>query len=119
MNRIAVMFGLLVLASFIPASQAVANVSVSQGVSVEGTPLVVTSQREVYVIAAAGAPAQRLGRLPRRSSQLTSSGPEAWAVQTGRQRGESIRLYRVAPGADKVEKLSPASSSLEGRIEVQ
>jgi hypothetical protein len=119
MNRIAVMAGLLGLALFIPASPAVAKVSVSQGISVDGAPLVVTSQREVYVIPAAGAPAQRLGRVPHRSSPLVSSGPEAWAVKAGRQRGESIRLYRVAPTAGEVEKITPASSSIEGRVRVE
>jgi hypothetical protein len=118
MSRMAVISGALLLGALAPVAPALARVSVRQGLSVGGTPLFVTSQREIFVIGASDAPARRLGRLPRHASPLVSSGLEAWAVRTGRQSAESIQLYRVEPSAQDIERLSPRSSSVDGPIDV-
>ena len=62
------------------SAPALANVRVTRGLTVAGTPLLVTSQGEVYAITGASTPARLLGRLPGRASALVPSGQEAWAA---------------------------------------
>ena len=100
------------------SAPALAKVSVTQGLSVAGTPLLLTNQGEVYSIAAAEAPARRLGRLPGHASSLVPSGQDAWAVVTGRQRAAAVRLYRIDAATGGIESIVPSHSSIDGPIEV-
>lgn len=96
-----------------------AKVRLSQGLDVAGAPVVVTHQREVFRVADPGSPAQRLGRLPRRSSTLVSCGEEGWAVTRGTQSVRRIRLFQVDEEGTDLRTIRPESSTLTGRIDIE
>lgn len=104
--------------AFVLSAPALANVRVTEGLTVAGTPLLVTSQGEVYAIAGVASPARLIARLPRRASPLVPSANEAWAVETGRQRAADVRLYRIDLASEGMESIEPAHSSIDGRIQV-
>ena len=100
------------------SAPALANVRVTRGLTVAGTPLLVTSQGEVYAITGASTPARLLGRLPGRASALVPSDQEAWAVDTGRRRAADVHLYRVDLASEGLETITPAHGSIEARVQI-
>lgn len=100
------------------SAPALAHVRVTEGLTVAGTPLLVTSQGEVYSITGASAPARLLGRLPGRASAPVPSGEEAWAVDTGRRHASNVHLYRIDLASEGLETIVPAHTSIDARIQV-
>ncbi len=113
------MFLVIALGAVLQAPAVHATVRAREGVLADQTPIIRTSQGELYVFNAPGTPGNRIGRLPRRASEMVFDGNDTWAVTTGRRSPHKVRAFRISPASRSVEDIAPAIVDTPNRIRIE